>query len=349
MAINLKKLNKAILNDMDLLLDLLIRLNFKNPRFNGNKIMCGFDDKSKGNAIIISNYQDELLTFTRFSTNESGSVIKLIQNKTGKDFFETINLLYDVFESNYILSDEMFDDYSCGSSCDFEIEEDDEIEYEVLDESKIGKCIISQTLALDKILPSTQIKYKVWKDWYSDRICFNWRDISGNLIGVMGRIDKEGASEEESNFKYFPIHPFKKKYQLFGLYENLKYIMKYKKVVLVESEKSVLQCHSFRFNLVCSIGSANISKHQLGILNSIGVKEIVLAFDNALDDLIEMLKKINDLIDRCGYNFNVKVLIDKEEKYMQNKESPSDNGGNVFFKLMSEKLVNINELITEED
>lgn len=343
MSVNLIKLKKAISLNHDILLDALEDYGFKDPRIKGDYIQCGFEEGSSGNSIIIRNNENKIVFFKRYSTGETGDIIDLFLMKEA-DLATIFNDLKKRFYESY--NDVSIDETSFHRKSFVEIIQSNEIhenEYNILDENFIGKQIISLLFMMDKIRPSIQLEFKIWESEEQNRICLNWRDIKGNLVGVIGRYNGKCLYN-----KYIPIgEGFKKTLHLFGLYENLKYIIRSKIVYIFEAEKSVLQTASnFHRNSV-STGYSNISANQLGLLNYLHIKTLYFCPDEDIN-IIEHAKILRRTINQNGYNFNnIYYIYDKDKKYMPNgsKMSPADLNKEDYEKFINECKISYLDII----
>ena len=76
---------------------------------------------------------------------------------------------------------------------------------------------------------------------------------------------------------------------------------KSKAVVVVESEKSVMQAFSFGYRNIVALGSSNFSERQLNLLLELGVTTVVYALDEGSDFI-----KVSNVLDRFkGYRDKV--------------------------------------------
>ena len=108
-----------------------------------------------------------------------------------------------------------------------------------------------------------------------------------------------------------------------------------------ESEKSVLQCDSFKVNNTVALGGNQISTTQVEQLLKLGVSEIILCMDEGL--MIDAIKRDIQTIKDSLFMRDVKigVMLDKENKYLpkESKCSPSDKGKEIFLKLCNECVI----------
>ena len=175
-------------------------------------------------------------------------------------------------------------------------------------------------------------------------------DINDNLIGIRQRYMEEF---DINNYgKYTPFYSgnimynHKLSLNLYGINENKEYIKKCKKVMLVESEKSVLQVESLypdRNFTLALCGSKKVFYEQIKLLLSLGVREVIIALDRQYkqvnDDEYKMwAKNIQDnFINVLMPYFNVEVIWDTID-LLDYKDSPTDKGKNTLIKLMKNKI-----------
>lgn len=323
MKINLLTLKMAMESDLHRLVDVLEEYGFKLPRIKMDYIQCGFDDTSSGNSIIIKHSDIKILSYKRYSDGSCGDIIDLflLKEPNNKIYGELLDRFKDLY--NELNGDEAADAVVSSIKKSYlEYITSHEIkpnEYEILPDNLIGEPCISWMLMKDRIRPSIQLEFGIWEHKNTERICFNWKDISGNFIGASGRFN--GTSFIN---KYMSIYDnFKKTLHLYGLYENLKYIIKAKKVYIFESEKSVLQTASNNHRLSIATGYSNISANQLELLKYLGVETIIFCPDEDID-INEHVKTLKKNINLNGFDFDIKYIIDINKKYLGYKMSPAD-------------------------
>lgn len=193
-------------------------------------------------------------------------------------------------------------------------------------------------------------RYGIRIDSALSKIIIPHRDIDGNLVGIRGR--SFNPVEILEGKKYMPVfiegemynHPLGK--NLYGLNYNKETIKKLKKVCVFEAEKSVLQIASY-YGLdscfaVATCGSS-FSQDQMDLLLSLGVSEVILAYDHDCDaprDSEEMKKqedKLRKIITPLLPYVNVSIIMDYDN-ITPLKASPSDCGKEVFEKLYKSRI-----------
>lgn len=181
-----------------------------------------------------------------------------------------------------------------------------------------------------------------------------WKD--GSLVGIRGRWLDEKVVKNVG--KYTPITIEGKTLShrlganLYGLWVNKDEILKRKKIMLVESEKAVLQCYTYfgSKNFTASVCGSNITLTQIKIiLNEFKLEEVIVAFDREYEDpnswaaelyYQRLVKKVAPLVPYC----RVYLVLDKKHR-IGYKDSPTDYGKETLCELMKEKyLVTMDEV-----
>lgn len=174
-------------------------------------------------------------------------------------------------------------------------------------------------------------------------------DIDGNLIGIRERtLIQENA---ELYGKYHPArinnimynHPLS--FALYNLNWSKENIRRIKKAIIFEGEKSCLQYASYYGQdndiSVAACGNSLIN-YQLELLLSLGVNEIIIAFDHDFSSLEEdTAKKLIDKYKKMYIKYGNKVTLSfiwDKDGLTPLKASPIDIGPEVFQKLFSTRI-----------
>ena len=210
---------------------------------------------------------------------------------------------------------------------------------------------------------ATMEKYDI--KWYEQakHIIIPHHNIKGDIVGIRRRALDE--YEIEHSGKYMPeimSNDPKDNFahslglNLYGLYQNQEAIKRYKRVIIVEAEKSVLLSDSYfgEDSIVVATCGFNITNWQRDILvKHLGVKTVILSFDNDVNvhkfettpekKLCKSDKEYQDYLKYCdriiklGQKFSgvaqVYTTWDKEG-LLDLKDSPLDKGKDVFCKLL---------------
>lgn len=278
----------------------------------------------------------------------SMSIFKFLQT-----YYKTRNIEYDWYNDIYklIIGDKYDNNFSVVKTKDsFSFLE----KYDSLDNIKLptyNKNIIN---IYDHIYPPEWLedniseyamdKYNIRYDIIDNKIIIPHYNIGGELVGIRSRLlNKEDV---ETLGKYIPVYienhlyNHKLSMNLYGLDKNKDNIKNTGIVIVAESEKSVLQAESYNFpNVVVAVCGSKINKFQLNLLYKYCYpREIVIAFDNEENGKED--KYFNKLYNMCKkYNSITKFsFIYDRNNITKKKDSPFDNGEEIFIKLFNERV-----------
>jgi hypothetical protein len=192
--------------------------------------------------------------------------------------------------------------------------------------------------------------YGIRIDTAEQKIIIPHRDINGRLIGIRCRNYDPEALEE--GCKYMPevlgdkmyTHPLGQ--NLFGLYQNQHTIQRLHKVLVCESEKSVMQCatmYGLNNNFCVATCGHSLSSAQADLLLGLGVSEIILGYDHDVilskgsPSTVAFEKELYDIIQPYSPYFSTEMIIDYDN-ILGLKHSPTDDGRAKLEYLMKNKV-----------
>ena len=201
-----------------------------------------------------------------------------------------------------------------------------------------------------EVMDTYEIGYCSWQE----RITIPHRDKDGKLIGIRGRANSDDALMFG---KYVPLltgnitgktcfaHNLGD--NLYGLHLNKDCIKRKRKVLLLEAEKSVMQCASFfgvENNYALAVCGSNLSKRQLKLILELNVLEVIVALDKEFEQLDS--EEYNTWQDKILKKFvkplspyvKVSVIVDRDN-LLGLKDSPTDRGRETFLKLLENREV----------
>lgn len=201
-------------------------------------------------------------------------------------------------------------------------------------------------------------KFGIKFDMIRNRMVIPIYDDKGVFVGA--KVRNFNQEDIENGRKYMPlihnneIYTYDRGKILYGLNFNKKNIKNAKRAIIFESEKSTILYESLYVgNKAVSIGGSNVSIYQTELLKQYKVETVVLALDNDYSllpnengeydkyfGLYKMLKEANKL-DAKG--FNVEIVYDWEQSFLENKDAPIDKGREIWNKLYRNRK-NFNEL-----
>ena len=185
----------------------------------------------------------------------------------------------------------------------------------------------------DGVALTIQEKWGIRYDHEEDAVLIPIRDYSGRLVGCKARNNDPNCLDTERFCAYLP---YSKTSIVYGWYENFKKIIEKQTVIIVESEKGVLQAASFGCEIVVAVGGHNISQIQAKYIKMLGVKNVIVAFDEGLteEEIINECKKL--IIDNKIVKNTVTYIYDRDHIVLEegSKSSPVDFGDQGLKKLL---------------
>ena len=191
--------------------------------------------------------------------------------------------------------------------------------------------------------------YEICYDPKNCGIVIPHRDVKGRLIGVRER--SLVLEDVERYGKYRPLRLGKQMYNhplsfsLYGLYQNQETIKAFKKAVIVEAEKSVMQYGTMfgqENNIAVAICGSSFIQYQAWLLINMGVQEIIIALDKQYieiddDEFKKLVKNIKAIHKKYGQFVTISIIFDKEN-LLDYKMSPTDKGRDIYLELYQKRF-----------
>ena len=173
-------------------------------------------------------------------------------------------------------------------------------------------------------------------------------NINGQLVGIR---ERTLIKEDEIYGKYRPAilnglmynHPLG--FNLYNLNNSKDAIKIIKKVIVFEGEKSPLLYASYfgiENDITVACCGSNLLNNQMQLLLSLGVKEVVIAFDKQFQEIGDkewerLVKNYKALYAKYGAYVQISFMFDKGN-LLGYKDSPIDRGKDIFLKLFEERV-----------
>ena len=340
---NAKELKQYLIDNPDEIEKILENLGFHKIRNRGKYISCaveGFSNPS-GVSILIENLHVESFT-THFGFK--GDLIELVQQMKSKTFGQSIYYIHKILGLKYEYNGKK-EEPKEDSILDFfkkyktkpNKRNTKEVELKFYTDEEIFGMYVRCSYAnwiKEGITAKTQEQFSIGYHFDSKRVVIPhryWK--TGEIIGLIGRTI---CSDEEIEYfdiaKYFPIIPYPKSKNLYGLWENRRHIEEIKEIIVFEAEKSVLKMASKGYRNCVSVGSHDLSEEQVKILIGLNVN-IVLAYDSDIpfEFMENEAKKFKGLR-------NVSIVTNQYD-ILKDKESPADATLKIWEALYKRRIV----------
>lgn len=196
----------------------------------------------------------------------------------------------------------------------------------------------------DGITKEAMDKYNILYSISRNKIIIPHYNAQGELIGIRGRALEEEEITEYG--KYMPVCVEGKWYahplglNLYGLNVNKENIKREGYALLYEAEKSVMQHESFSFpNCAVATCGSNLNKFQIKLLiKECQPKEIILCYDREEIGKSDIyFNKLKSMCEKYKNYCNISFIYDMNG-ITKMKDSPSDNGEEVFRNLLEKRV-----------
>ena len=150
----------------------------------------------------------------------------------------------------------------------------------------------------------TQKEFDVGYDVMSNRITVPQWTVDGELCGIMGRSNDPEIPHE---YRWIPLLPCSRSLTVYGFHQNYETIQKRRSVLIFESEKAVMQCAAMQNKNAIAMCGCHISDTQAKYVQALRANQIVVCFDEGLDELFvreecrKLLMNNPFLHNRVGY------------------------------------------------
>lgn len=305
----------------------------------GLEYRCAREEGSNPTAISVNK---ETLLAKNYTNNISGDIITLVQDKKKLTFPKTVDFIAKIVNFEEVEQQDYKLPFGGFYKKIQRFRENNGVELEVLDESILDSfALIPNKLFFDDgISIEIQKKYKVGYDVMTDRISVPWRSVSGEIIGIMGRLNKYEIDEFEN--KWMPIYKFPKSKSVFGFSENYKSIQNKSVCHIGESEKYPMLLESKGVPLGLGLGGSNLSDYQANNIKSLFTDRIVVGMDEGLDREVSHSIAERLRMDKFFKN-EVYYIYDKNNLWMpkDSKLSPADLPIEDYKRLLKHCLIKV--------
>ena len=342
--INHIALKEKLINNPEDCIGLLEEIGYERIKYNANRNELRFAREADRNPTAVK-FSLDTLQFVCFSTGDKGDIFTLVMTANGCTFPQSVKYVakyLGVSESDY-----KYQKSSLPFSGFFKkiAKEAESPEYsmEIYDETILDSYSGYNNLMFwnDGITFETQEEFDIGYDFCTNRITVPEYTLSGELCGIMGRLNDRNCDKGE---RWLPIISCSRSLTLYGYHRNYANIQQKGVVVIGESEKFVQQLHSMGCGIGLSICGCNISTTQAKHIKNLMTRKTILALDEGLsEDQIraeaEKLLSTNKMLDRkVGY------IYDKDNDILLKggKQSPTDLGKKAFCDLYKNHVVWIN-------
>ena len=338
-------IKEALLQDVNNIVSLLEQYDFCHINLRQNEIRFARSETA-GNNISIRLQNNEFLTTNDYARSFRGDLFSFIVEERGvslRDVLQTTRKLLGLGD-NW----EPKKSYQLFNGIYANIGRNAKPELKTYDESILKQYHRHGNLRFleSHISLESQLKFGIMYSVEAQRIIIPIRDVFGNLVGIKSRRNYD--TEDPNDPKYVFECPTQKSLVLYGAYENYTHLMNADKIFIFESEKATCACDSYNYNNAVSIMGNTLSSEQAKILLSFNAKEYCFMLDEGLDLNVtlqnaKLLKSFAAMRECKITYFDWKNSLSVGEK-----ESPTDNGKEIFEYIIHNEIEDISNLTEDE-
>lgn len=314
----------------------LEKIGNKNVKFHPNKnyYSCSNYNGDNPGAVNVSN--DEHLMVINWTRpkefNDVSDIITLTQYNKRCSFVDALKHLHNILGLEYSpykkekKKEEKKDPLEifknairCGRRGTVNVED-----IHVIDEEAINDYVPLLYIGWfrDGIMPWAREKFGLAYSYKHKRIVIPLRYwLDGGLLGFNQRTTVENY-EEFGIHKYFITKSYPKSLNLYGLWENREEIEHKRRIVICESEKSVLKRYSLNDGTCVALQGKTLSDEQRRIILGLDIDEVVIALDNdvSIEEIRFMcekfyqIKNVSYIKDRWGLLGDKDAPMDARKK-----------------------------------
>lgn len=340
----LKEIKKELLNNPDKLKELLEYFDFHNVIVHKTYISFGRAIDSSKKSIVIKLENNSYLYVKDYARNVQKDLFTYIGEQRRIEFAEVLSAIKSVLNiTDYY---DFFGSRGIFGGFYERIRKRNFNKVNTYDESLLDRYIQCGNLRFlrDNISLGTQNFFNIRYDVESQGIVIPIYNQLGQLMGAKVRCNYD---VEDGEMKYYYLIPCAMSQTLYGYSQNYNYLVE-NVVYIFESEKSVMQCHSYGIRNCVALGSGSISNKQVQMIFELNPKKIIFLHDTGfrqeyLDRNIAMIKNYSRFSEvEIGY-------WDYVGKDYEDKISPSDLGKVKFEQIISTEIKMIGDEIDEDE
>lgn len=338
-----KSLKEYIFNNNKVMY-VLDKIGNKDIQFHPAKNYYSCSNVDGDNKTAVNVYNNPYLNVTNWTRpNEFGDmsdIITLVQYNKKYTFVKAVKYLHDILGLEYTpykkkeaKSD--INPLSIFEDAKYICKQVDVGEIRRLEEEFVNDYVpmLHISWLREGIMPWTREKFGLAYSYKHKRVVIPLRYwLDGSLLGFNQRTTIENY-DDLGIHKYFLTPSYQKSLNLYGLWENKEEIESKRRIVICESEKSVLKRHSRHDGTCVALQGKTMSEEQQRIIRELPVDEIVISLDNdvSIDEIRHMCEQL--------YKFKMVSYIKDDWGLLGKKDAPQDAHNMVYEVLMNNRVI----------
>ncbi len=328
----LNDIKKELINHPYKLKEVLEHFSFHNVVIHNKYISFGRALDSSPKSIVVRLENNPYLYVNDYARNISRDIFGYIAEKRKTDFSNILSVVKSVLGiSDY------YDFFECrGIFGGFyeRIRKRGAVKINTYDESVLDAYVPCGNLRFlrDNISLSAQRYFNIRYDVEPQGIVIPIYSQTGGLMGIKIR-----RNYETSDMKYYCAIPCQCSQTLYGYCHNYRYLAG-NTVYVFESEKSVMQCHSYGIRNCAALGSGTISMKQIRMLFELNPQKVIFMHDAGYS-MESIMRNISAVQKYSRFSEMETGYWNFFNKGYPDKVSPSDLGKDELKRIMKNEIV----------
>lgn len=340
----LAEIKKELINHPDKLKEILEHFGYCNVIVRPKYISFGRDQYSSKKSIVIKLENNKYLYVHDYARNVQKDLFTYIGEQRRIEFSEVLSAIKSVLNiTDYY---DFFGSRGIFGGFYERIRKRNFNKVNTYDESLLDRYIQCGNLRFlrDNISLGTQNFFNIRYDVESQGIVIPIYNQLGQLMGAKVRCNYD---VEDGEMKYYYLIPCAMSQTLYGYSQNYNYLVE-NVVYIFESEKSVMQCHSYGIRNCVALGSGSISNKQVQMIFELNPKKVIFMHDTGFD--LENIERNISMIRSYSRFSEIEVgYWNYFGKGYEDKVSPSDLGSKKLKQIMNEEILMIGDEIDEDE
>lgn len=333
----LSDIKQALLADPLSLKEVLEAFGYCNITIRPKYLQCGRNQQSSRKSITIRLQNNDYLYVTDYPRNIHSDLFSYIGEQRGVSFSEILSVVRQIIGEDCFYSNNSKGTAFAGFYKNIYSSQNNVPT--IYDESILNKYTKAGNVRFvrDNIPIDTQRYFNLMYDVESQSIVIPIYNEYGQLMGIKARLN---CVTEHGELKYFYLVPCLMTQTLYGYSQNYNAINN-NIIYVFESEKSVMQCHSYGvFNCV-AMGSGSISEKQTALLMELQPKTVVFMHDVGYN-IDAIMRNIDTFKSYSRFSEIPIGYWDYTKQDYKDKMSPSDMGKDTFMYIINHEIVMMN-------
>ena len=336
----LSEIKNELIKTPEKLKEVLEHFGYCNVVIRNKYLSFGRDEHSSKKSIVIKLENNKYLYVQDYARNIQKDIFTYIGEQRKVEFAEILSVIKSILNiTDYY---DFFGDKGIFGGFYERVRKNRTGQIKTYDESLLNRYVRCGNIRFlnDNISIETQNFFNIRYDVESQGIVIPIYNQLGQLMGVKVRCNYD---VDDGEMKYYYLIPCAMSQTLYGYSQNYNYLVD-NVVYIFESEKSVMQCHSYGMRNCVALGSGSISNKQVQMIFELNPKKIIFMHDTGykqeyIDRNLSMVKSYSRFSEIGYWNCAGKGYEDKI--------SPSDLGEKKLRQIINEEISMIGDDVDE--